>query len=386
MLPGVPGVPWWGAIVIAVTAAAIGFAFDAGSGGKELTAVFSTLYVAGCIIAVLAVRQASVFTAVVQPPLLLFIVVPGSYWLFMGGGFPGLRDIAINCGYPLIERFPLMLFCSAAVLLIGLGRWYFGLSARKDLSARKAVATTTDNSEDAEESDGLLAKIAARFRRGEGDSDGDEDIEIPPRRPTTDRPRSSTPRPNRTDRPTKRPAPTRSRHVRPPLSTETGEPPAERPRRRRPDPAAAEYADPDLREPRRRTRTPSARAPRSEPREPREQREPRERREAREPRRRDLPPLDRDYRRYERSDVDGYEPRPRRRRPRPEGYEPYEPPTFDAPPTPRRRPSSTGSTSSTHNPFSNVRYRGAEDGEAHVEHRSRARHRRDEDDDWRYQA
>jgi high-affinity Fe2+/Pb2+ permease len=34
--PNVPGVPWWGAVMIAVTATAIGFAFDAG-GGKELT-------------------------------------------------------------------------------------------------------------------------------------------------------------------------------------------------------------------------------------------------------------------------------------------------------------------------------------------------------------
>ncbi|MGH3597942.1 MAG: DUF6542 domain-containing protein, partial [Mycobacterium sp.] len=43
--PNIPGVPWWAAVVIGVTATAVGFAFDAGSGNKELTNVFSALYV-----------------------------------------------------------------------------------------------------------------------------------------------------------------------------------------------------------------------------------------------------------------------------------------------------------------------------------------------------
>jgi hypothetical protein len=37
MIPTLPGVPSWGAVLIAITFATIGFAFDAGSGGKELT-------------------------------------------------------------------------------------------------------------------------------------------------------------------------------------------------------------------------------------------------------------------------------------------------------------------------------------------------------------
>ena len=40
--PNVPGVPWWGAVLIAAIATAIGFAFDAGA-GKELTGVFASL-------------------------------------------------------------------------------------------------------------------------------------------------------------------------------------------------------------------------------------------------------------------------------------------------------------------------------------------------------
>ncbi|EUA50481.1 putative membrane protein [Mycobacterium xenopi 3993] len=122
--------PWWAAVVIAVTATAVGFAYDAGSGNKELTIVFAALYVVGCVAAVLAVRQSGVFTAVTQPPLILFCAVPGAYWLFHGAKIAGAKDILINCGYPLIERFPLMLFTSAAVLLLGMVRWYAGTAAR----------------------------------------------------------------------------------------------------------------------------------------------------------------------------------------------------------------------------------------------------------------
>ncbi len=61
--------------------------------------------------------------------------MPGAYFLFHGAEFTGIKDILINCGYPLIERFPLMLFTSAAVLLIGLVRWYFG-DGRQPVASR----------------------------------------------------------------------------------------------------------------------------------------------------------------------------------------------------------------------------------------------------------
>ncbi|MGB3896082.1 MAG: DUF6542 domain-containing protein, partial [Mycolicibacter sinensis] len=127
ILPNKAGFPWWGAVAVAMVATGIGVAFDAGSGDKELSTVFSALYVMGCLAAVLMVQQSAVFTAVIQPPLILFCTVPAAYWLFHGGGFPGLKAIVINCGYPLIERFPLMLFTAAAVLLIGMVRWCLGM-------------------------------------------------------------------------------------------------------------------------------------------------------------------------------------------------------------------------------------------------------------------
>jgi len=158
IVPSVPGVPWWGAVVVAMTGVAAGFAFDAGS-GKELTSVFSGLYVLGCLAAVLAVQQSGVFTAVSQPPLILFCAVPGAYFLFHGAKFTGVKDLVINCGYPLIERFPLMLFTSAGVLLVGLLRWYLGISQSR-------AAAGGD-----EQRAGLLALLTAMLHRDSADAE-----------------------------------------------------------------------------------------------------------------------------------------------------------------------------------------------------------------------
>ena len=45
--PNIPGVPWWGAVLLGVTLTAVGFAYDAGSGAKELGMVFATTYALG---------------------------------------------------------------------------------------------------------------------------------------------------------------------------------------------------------------------------------------------------------------------------------------------------------------------------------------------------
>ncbi|MDA3659099.1 DUF6542 domain-containing protein [Mycobacterium xenopi] len=269
--PNIPGVPWWAAVVIAVTATAVGFAYDAGSGNKELTIVFAALYVVGCVAAVLAVRQSGVFTAVTQPPLILFCAVPGAYWLFHGAKIAGAKDILINCGYPLIERFPLMLFTSAAVLLLGMVRWYAGTAAR--------AKTQPDDASGARRG-WLAAKFAALGSRNT--ADGAEKTGTSRRVHPVARTKSAKPASGA--RPAKRPAPTRSRHARPPLD-EQPESAVERTRRRRPYPPR----DPDLRsqppreirrDPHTRTGRPASRSGRFDPYEPMEPYEPQRRRAA----------------------------------------------------------------------------------------------------------
>ena len=191
IVPTLPGVPSWCAVLIAVTFAAVGFAFDAGSGGKELTAVFAGAYVVGCIAAVLVVRQSGVFTAVIQPPLILFVTVPGAYFLFHGATTSGLKDLLINCGYPLIERFPLMFFTSAVVLLIGMVRWYEGMSSRRSApveAAESEAAVLGGDVQDLWASHACLRGRGRRApRRGTAGSIRSTGLPRPARRPRAQR-------------------------------------------------------------------------------------------------------------------------------------------------------------------------------------------------------
>lgn len=211
--PNIPGVPWWAAVLTAVTATAIGFAFDAGSGNKQLTNVFAGLYLAGCVAAVLAVQQSGIFTAVVQPPLILFFTVPGAYWLFHGAKITGVKDIVINCGYPLIERFPLMLFTSAGVLLIGIARWYLGMARRRASTAKSSSAQTGKPA--------IIATLAAIFRR----SSEDKSAAVSPGRSHRVHAVSRSSRAadrRRGGRAAQRAAPSRSRHTRPAMGDSDG--------------------------------------------------------------------------------------------------------------------------------------------------------------------
>ena len=324
--PDIPGVPWWGAVLIAVTATAGRLRDRRRLRHQELTIVFAALYVIGCVAAVLAVRQSGIFTAVIQPPLILFVAVPTAYFLFHGAKIAGIKDILINCGYPLIERFPLMFITSVVVLLIGMARWYFGAGDRAGKATPKAGAAVGA---------GLVAGIAAKVtsllnRRTADDADDvDPEVAEPVRRPrkhTIDRPAAAARRP-RERRTTKREAPNRSRHARPPLDDPDG--PASAPRRRYANRHGRNADDAPGSPPPRRRRTPREPGVRSTKREYRPRECGADGTTGAAPVGRAAPPI-----RY-----DLYS-----------GYDPPEP--YAAPPPP-----------STHNPFSNVRYRGSADDE-----------------------
>ncbi|MEE2034245.1 hypothetical protein Q8814_19360 [Rhodococcus sp. CC-R104] len=116
--PSVPGVPWWGALAIAAGATLIGLLIDAAR-GDELTSAFTAFYVLGCMAAVVAVRYRGLFTAMAQPPLLLVVAIPLGQELLASGSTMGLKDLALNVAYPLVNRFPAMLLATVVVLLIG---------------------------------------------------------------------------------------------------------------------------------------------------------------------------------------------------------------------------------------------------------------------------
>jgi hypothetical protein len=325
-----------------VSATAIGYAIDAGSGHKELTHTFAGFYIAGCVLAVLAVRQDGVFTAIIQPPLILFCAVPGAYWMFHGRKLGNLKDLLINCGYPLIERFPLMLGTAGGVLLIGLVRWYFG----KSHAAAAAADSTDDDAGASRETHSLVSVVGAKLNSLLGLSPREDDAEEGPsagskRTRAAGRPPKAASRDGRTPRGSRsaaRPNRSHSRHARAPLEDERdpGDATAERPRRRRPvPPRDFDPADPPPR-PRRRPRPQGdpdlhAQPPRDTRREPRARRDPYDR------------PAPRGGR------FDGYEPPGA-----PERFDPYE--SYEPR---RRRPAPSGNgANSTHHPISRVRYRG----------------------------
>ncbi|MGO8770336.1 MAG: DUF6542 domain-containing protein [Mycobacterium sp.] len=336
--PNIPGVPWWAALLIALGATAIGFAIDAGSGHKELTHVFAGFYVAGCVAAVLAVRQEGVFTAVIQPPLILFCAVPGGYWLFHGGKVGHLKDLLINCGYPLIERFPLMLGTAGGVLLIGLIRWYLGMSHRTiAVTTAEEAGDTAKAAEVKSFVSGIVAKLQSAVRRDPEERDADGATSSEARRARSARRRVNTRQSARSDR-----AGTRSTRTRVPPSPEDPQEPG-RPRR----PGRASQAGPrdfDPADPPRRPRRPR---PQGEPERGQPRREPRTRRS----------PYERPAPRGSRFDgFDTYQPpgTPEQF----DRYAPYEPHEGFEPGRRRAGARGTNGADPTHHPISRVRYRG----------------------------
>ncbi|MET7774054.1 DUF6542 domain-containing protein [Nocardia sp. NPDC005366] len=138
ILPSVPGIPAGAAILIAVASTFLGFLVDAKGDGGELTGTFAALYVAGCLAAVLAVRYRGLFTAMVLPPLLLFVAVPLSYQQLTGRSSTGIKDILLNLAIPLVNRFPTMFLATALVLAIGGVRIY--LHRRSEAGQRDDAA------------------------------------------------------------------------------------------------------------------------------------------------------------------------------------------------------------------------------------------------------
>ncbi|MBC2643099.1 MULTISPECIES: DUF6542 domain-containing protein [unclassified Rhodococcus (in: high G+C Gram-positive bacteria)] len=174
IVPTVPGLPWWGVILLAVGVAFVGFAVDAAR-GTELTAAFSTFYFLGCVLAVAAASNRALFTAIVQPPLILFVAVPLGQSLIADENSTALRDLAINIAYPLVNRFPVMLAATVVALLIG-GLRLFLLQQRKTGPARTSERRRSQR-----------APRSARPRRAAEDSEPTP----PPRRESPRRARNT---------------------------------------------------------------------------------------------------------------------------------------------------------------------------------------------------
>ncbi|MFI5719841.1 DUF6542 domain-containing protein [Nocardia sp. NPDC051750] len=118
LLPTVPGVPAYAAVLIAAACTFVGFLIDALGDVTDLTGTFSAFYILGCLAAVAAVRFRGLFTTMVLPPLLLFVAVPIAYRQLTGSSTASLKDILLNLAIPLVHRFPPMMLATALVLIV----------------------------------------------------------------------------------------------------------------------------------------------------------------------------------------------------------------------------------------------------------------------------
>ena len=146
ILQAVPGVPAFVAVLIAAGATLVGILICAAR-GDDLTRVFAVCYFVGCVVAVLVVRYRGLFTAVVQPPLLLFVAVPLAHQFMSDETGTSIKDILLNVAIPLVNRFPLMLFTTLVTLVIGGYRVYqahSGPAVAKKPSSRERSARNAD--------------------------------------------------------------------------------------------------------------------------------------------------------------------------------------------------------------------------------------------------
>ena len=114
VLVNTPGVPWWGAVLIALVPAVIGLGIDF-KGSATVGVLSWVLTLLGMVLATLAVRRHSVFTAMVQPPLVVALAVVLAYVI-------AVSTKVLGVGLALINAFPLMLVATAVSLILGMVR------------------------------------------------------------------------------------------------------------------------------------------------------------------------------------------------------------------------------------------------------------------------
>ncbi|MGW5384723.1 DUF6542 domain-containing protein [Nocardia sp. NPDC003963] len=143
LLPTVPGVPAYAAVLIAAACTFLGFLIDALGDVTDLTGTFSAFYILGCLAAVAAVRFRGLFTTMVLPPLLLFVAVPIAYRQLTGTSTASLKDILLNLAIPLVHRFPPMMLATVLVLIVAgirIAQFRSENAARETAAARRGTS------------------------------------------------------------------------------------------------------------------------------------------------------------------------------------------------------------------------------------------------------
>lgn len=142
------GLPWWGAILLALLVSALGAAVDLKLNDKT-TLLFQATYFIACVAAVCWVGRRNLFGPMVQPPLILAAVLIGLE--LMENGLPKnleLKEFLLSYGIPVINGFPTMAITTGVTLAVGLFRLFWqrdpdGADAADDDGPLVPAAKTT---------------------------------------------------------------------------------------------------------------------------------------------------------------------------------------------------------------------------------------------------
>lgn len=115
MAPSVPGLPWFGAVLVALVLTVVGAIVGGSSFSDGIPMSLWVCYLGGTVIAVLAVRRQAVFTAMVQPPLIAAVVVFLAAKLFDG-------QETLFAGLNVVKSFPMMAVGTGIAVVLGLAR------------------------------------------------------------------------------------------------------------------------------------------------------------------------------------------------------------------------------------------------------------------------
>ena len=124
VLPTLRGVPWWGAVLVAVVITAVGAGIDARS-TDELGATFKFCFLLGCVAAALLVRRRALFTAAAQPPLVAFGVgIITLYTVNADRASASLKSLILQVLLPIADVFPWLAITFLVTLALVVARWY----------------------------------------------------------------------------------------------------------------------------------------------------------------------------------------------------------------------------------------------------------------------
>lgn len=117
MVPSIAGVPWWGVVLISIVGVVLGLVIGTTDFAEGVPTALWIFFLAGTVIAVLAARRQTVFTGMVQPPLVLAVAT------FVASRLSADGDNT-SAALDVVKTFPLMATATAVAVVLGVARLF----------------------------------------------------------------------------------------------------------------------------------------------------------------------------------------------------------------------------------------------------------------------